>query len=130
MKTTLKRTILVIDQDFTFLSLYNYLLPRSKFNVIKSKSYSEAISFIETIKLDLIICEVDGPNSSGLALMKYMKLRKSKIPLIIVSGSFAPSFPIINEVAFTFVPKIELMQRLPELLKEDSPLWMAFATEC
>lgn len=123
MNSNHKRSVLVIDHDFQFLNLYNHLLPRSRFHLIKTSNYSEAMGFLKTIKIDLIICEVDDAESVGLELLKFKKVYGLKTPILVVSGAFYPAYAIITEEAYEFIPKIELMDRLPDLVKEDSPLW-------
>lgn len=56
-------------------------------------------------------------------MLKLLKERGMKIPVIIVSGSFYPSDIIITEQAYAFLPKVQINDLLPKLLAEDSAIW-------
>jgi hypothetical protein len=40
-----------------------------------------------------------------------------------VSGGFYPSEEIIITKAFAFLSKVEILERLPDLIADDSPVW-------
>lgn len=119
----MKRTLLVLDQDYSFLNIYNYLLPKEKFHLLKCKDISSAIGFLDSIKISAIICDVDKPKGSGIEMLKLLKSRGENIPVIIVSGSFYPSDVIISEEAYAFIPKVQLNDILPKILAADSAIW-------
>lgn len=119
----MKKTILVMDQDFTFLNLYNHLLPKDKYHLIKCRKFDWVWKFVGSIKIDLIICDGDKPDRCGAELLEMLDQIGSTIPVIIVSGGFYPSEAIIINKAFAFLPKSEIMDRLTELIQDDSPIW-------
>lgn len=119
----MKRTILVLDQDYNFLNIYNYILPKENFYLLKCKDIVNAIGFLESIKIGAIICDVDKPRGCGIEMLKLLKKRGERIPVIIVSGSFYPSDIMISEEAFAFIPKVQLSDVLPKLLSPESAIW-------
>ena len=119
----MKKSILVMDQDFTFLGLYNHILPKQKFHIIKCRKIDWVMKFISSIKVDLIICDGDKPDRCGIQILEMLEAAHSKIPVIIVSGGFYPSEEIIITKAFAFLSKVEILERLPDLIADDSPVW-------
>lgn len=119
----MKKSILVMDQDFTFLNLYSFILPNDKFHVIKCSNYENVIGFIRSIKLDLIICDADKPHGCGNELLELLKLECINIPVIIVSGGFYPGNELVSKEAYAFLPKVQLVDTLGKLLSDDSEIW-------
>lgn len=124
----MKKSILIMDQDLQFLSLYKHILPADKFYVLKCRNLESILSFVRNIKIDVIICDADKPLGCGVDLLKIMKAEHSKIPVIIVSGAFYPSNLIISDEAYAFLPKIQIMETLPKLIADDSEIWKALDT--
>lgn len=121
--TVMKKTVLLLDQDFNFLNIYNYILPKEQFYLIKCRDIANAMGFINSIQIRAIICDVDKPRGCGLELLRLLRDNGIKIPVIIVSGSFYPSDALITEAAFAFLPKVQINDLLPKLLAPDSEIW-------
>lgn len=119
----MKKTILIMDQDFQFLSLYKHILPQERFYVLKSRNLESVVDFIDSIKIDVILCDADKPQGCGIELLRKLKKINSRIPVIIVSGAFYPSNELISEQAYAFLPKIQILDVLPKLIAPDSAIW-------
>lgn len=117
-----------MDQDLQFLNLYKHILPADKFYVLKCRNLESIVTFIRSIKIDVIICDADKPLGCGVDLLKKMKSENCPIPVIIVSGAFYPSNMIISDQAYAFLPKIQIMEILPKLIADDSKIWNVLDT--
>lgn len=119
----MKKTILIMDQDYQFLSLYKHVLTQERFFILKCRNLESVNGFIDSIRVDVIICDADKPQGCGIELLRRLEKINSKIPVIIVSGAFYPADKIISEQAYAFLPKIQILDTLPKLIAEDSLIW-------
>jgi len=75
------KTILVVDDepDFRLLMSANF---KQKFDadVYVAKSGSQAIAYIKSVMLDLIVADLNMPNGTGLDILEYLQTQHLHIP--------------------------------------------------
>ena len=79
-------TVLVADDDDRIRSLLLDTLSALGYQVLGAKNGEEALSLLETEKLDLVITDVRMPKMNGLSLLKNIKNLNPLLPVLIITG--------------------------------------------
>jgi len=88
-----KKIVLAIDDNPVQLRLFKEMLvPR--YDLRAAKAASEALSFLNTNAVDLILLDIEMPNISGFEFLDDIRKIPSYIgvPIIIVSGNSGAAF--------------------------------------
>jgi len=88
-----KKTVLAIDDNVQQLKEFQYFLtPQYDLRVVKAAS--EAISFLNNNKVDIILLDIEMPNISGFEFLYDIRKIPSylEVPIIIVSGNTGKDF--------------------------------------
>jgi PleD family two-component response regulator len=91
-----KTKILAIDDDVTQLKEFEQILvPEYDLRVVKSAS--DALSFLNTNNVDIILLDITMPNISGFTFLSDIRTIPSymEVPIIIISGNSGAKF--LNE---------------------------------
>ncbi len=85
-----KPNILVVDDSKSSLALICDLLGGFYANLMITQSAKEALDILATMKIHIIISDVNMPEMDGFTLAKKIRAEKKylNIPLILMSGSF------------------------------------------
>lgn len=83
-------TILVVDDDPSFLHLVRGLLERDDHEVVQATDGESALAEVERRAPDLIVLDIEMPGMSGLELLSRLRPRV-RAPVIVVSGREAES---------------------------------------
>ena len=85
--TTKKKTILAIDDDITILNTILTVLEDS-YEVSLAKNTDIARRILNTTKVDLVLLDMNMPNTSGMDFLEFIRADDSyyHIPVIIVSS--------------------------------------------
>jgi PleD family two-component response regulator len=89
----IKKKVLSIDDDAQQLREFKLILvPKYDLRVVKSAS--EALSFLNSNKIDVILLDIGMPNISGFEFLGDIRKIPSymDVPIIIVSGSTGLAF--------------------------------------
>jgi two-component system response regulator HydG len=78
--------ILLVEDDTAFCDMLAKFLVRKSFEVETAYSAEEALSKIETEKLDLIITDLRLPNYDGIELMMQFKKKLPTVPVVLMTG--------------------------------------------
>jgi DNA-binding NtrC family response regulator len=83
------KRILIIDDDPNLLEVLTEYLARNNFEVVCSSDGMEGLERIETdpIGFDLIITDIIMPCISGIGLLKIIKDKYQRIPVIAMTGA-------------------------------------------
>jgi CheY-like chemotaxis protein len=88
-----KKIVLSIDDNAVQLRLFKEMLvPRYDFRAVKAAS--EALNFLNTNKVDIILLDIEMPNISGFEFLGDIRKLPSYmgVPIIIVSGNSGEEF--------------------------------------
>ena len=88
-----KRIVLAIDDNPVQLKLYKEMLvPRYDLRVVKSAS--EALHFMNSNEVNVILLDIEMPNISGFEFLYDVRKIPNyfRVPIIIVSGHTEPDF--------------------------------------
>lgn len=88
MDVQTKRTpkVLVVDDDDRIRSLLTDTLSALGYDTLQAKNGEEALTLLETEKLDLVITDIRMPKLNGLSLLKNIKKRNPLLPVLIITG--------------------------------------------
>lgn len=92
--STIKKKILVVDDDPVIQKAFAIKLKASNYDVIMATEGSEAVNIIRTQKPDAILLDINFPNDfgsvswDGFRIMEWLKRidEAAKIPIFIISG--------------------------------------------
>ena len=108
--------ILIIDDEIDISESIVAILTDEGFSCDSASNSNEAIKLIDINKYDLIILDVwlNDPEYDGIKLLKFIKKKDLKIPIIIISGhgSIDMAVEAIKEGAYEFVEKPFKSERL------------------
>ncbi|MGA1241003.1 MAG: response regulator, partial [Ilumatobacteraceae bacterium] len=81
-------TILVIDDEESFIEALQVGLKREGFRVEVARDGSEALTVFDTVKPDAVLLDVMLPKVSGTDVCREIR-KKSSVPIIMVSAKGA-----------------------------------------
>ncbi len=80
-----KPIILVIDDDTSIRSTFEWLLSDAGYEVITAENYSEALEKIDETAFDMIFMDVILGKESGIEILREIRKRKIVIPVIMMT---------------------------------------------
>ncbi|MCD6228409.1 MAG: response regulator [Candidatus Omnitrophica bacterium] len=86
--------ILVIDDEYQILDILERFLVKMGFQVITALGGEEGIKAIDSQDVDLIILDMKMPKVTGIDVLKELRKKEKKMPVLILSGSLG----IVREV--------------------------------
>jgi DNA-binding response OmpR family regulator len=95
-------TILFVDDAPDTTATYgNWLRMRGAY-VIEGRSARAAREILGAIAVDIVVTDVSMPHESGVALARFIRDHEqlSRLPIIAVSGVYAPSDPSLVSAPF------------------------------
>jgi two-component system nitrogen regulation response regulator NtrX len=83
----MKERILVVDDDSLVREWLAGMLAEQGFAALQAGDGSEALRLTDSDDLDLILLDFDlGPGIDGLAVLRAVKQRKPRLPVVMISG--------------------------------------------
>jgi len=112
-----KLVVLAVDDNLQQLSEFKTMLSQ-KFDLRTVKAASEAISFLNKNKIDVILLDIDMPNISGFEFLEDIRKIPSYFvtPIIIVSGNTGQQF--LNEAKNSSANAVLIKPVIPNVLIE------------
>lgn len=108
--------ILIIDDEIDITESISAILTDDGFYCSSASNSEEAIAFLSNELFDLIILDVwlNDPDYDGIKLLKLIKKKKIKTPVIIISGhgNIEMAVDAIKEGAYEFIEKPFKSERL------------------
>ena len=108
--------ILIIDDEIDITESISAILTDDGFYCCSASNSEEAIAFLSNELFDLIILDVwlNDPDYDGIKLLKLIKKKKIKTPVIIISGhgNIEMAVDAIKEGAYEFIEKPFKSERL------------------
>jgi two-component system, cell cycle sensor histidine kinase and response regulator CckA len=109
--------ILVVEHEPDLRSLIARGLRMRGYTVIEAGNGIEALKALEATTVDLIVCDVGMPEMSGPALLRTIRARGLRLPVIFMSGTAEKDLP--SDVAFIAKPfgLAQLVRTVKEALR-------------
>ena len=108
--------ILIIDDEIDITESISAILTDDGFYCTSASNSEDAIAFLSNELFDLIILDVwlNDPDYDGIKLLKLIKKKKIKTPVIIISGhgNIEMAVDAIKEGAYEFIEKPFKSERL------------------
>ncbi len=101
MIRTARRSVLVVDDDDSIVTLISNQLVADGFVVTTASNGRDAIELIFTRAFDLIISDINMPVIDGLAVLLWTRKHKPKLPFVMISAHE----PILTICGVPFVQK-------------------------
>ena len=85
---TMKKTVLVVEDNELNMKLFNDLLEAHGYNVVQTRDGLKALDLARTHKPDLILMDIQLPEVSGIEITKWLKEDDAlrSIPVIAVTA--------------------------------------------
>ncbi|MEN2398847.1 sigma-54 dependent transcriptional regulator [Flavobacterium sp. MC2016-06] len=81
-----KKNILIVDDNYDMLDLMQRHLKGFNYNTYKASSANEAIEVLKYASIDLLITDLNMPDTNGFELIKYSKEHYPILPTLIITG--------------------------------------------
>ena len=87
----MRKNILIIDDDLTFLEYMKKIVPKNLYNIHSTTSANHALKRIQTSSINLILCDIKMPVFDGYQLIWSIrseeKYKKNKdVPIIAITN--------------------------------------------
>lgn len=99
--------VLIIDDEEKLRSLLSKIISLEGFEVLQAADAKKGLQKLETNDIDVIICDVKLPDSSGVDLSKIIKDKYPSIEIILLTayGNIPDSVQAIKNGAFDYITK-------------------------
>lgn len=99
--------VLIIDDEEKLRSLLSKIISLEGFEVVQAADAKKGLQKLETNDIDVIICDVKLPDSSGVELSKIIKDKypATEIILLTAYGNIPDSVQAIKNGAFDYITK-------------------------
>ena len=99
--------VLIIDDEEKISTLLSKIIGLEGFEVLQAADEKKGLQKLETADIDVVICDVKLPDSSGLELAKKIKEKYSATEIILLTayGNIPDSVQAIKNGAFDYITK-------------------------
>ena len=89
-QSSVKRRILLIEDDSFFIGLLSFVLTKSNYEIIVSNNGKDAIAILSEQTVDMIILDLMMPEMDGLAFLQWLREEViADTPVIVLTGMVA-----------------------------------------
>ena len=101
------RSVLIVDDEPNTAAIVARITEQAGFRVRSTTSPADALKVAEDEHPDLIICDVEMPGLRGPALLRELKDRGVRCPVLFISGELTPENldDSLNVARAMFLPK-------------------------
>ncbi len=117
--------ILAVDDEKAIADIIEQFLIRNGFTVVSLNDAEEALEIVRgPEKFDLIVLDIKMPKLSGVDILKDMRERQDKTPVVILSGSIGiqENVDVLRELGYDeediLYKPIDLFELLARIKKE------------
>ncbi len=82
----MSKKILIVDDNPNMSSLLVEMLEVLQYNALRATDGHDALHILEEGNISMVITDMRMPKMSGLELLKAIKVKKPKLPVVIISG--------------------------------------------
>ncbi len=119
-KTKLPKRVLVVEDDPTLRKMLVETLTSLDYLPTGVEDGEKALDLLASKKFDLLITDIKMPKMDGISLVKNLKSKKSKIPVIMVTG-YPKDYPpqkALAEGADGYLAKPFRVEKIDELMRD------------
>ncbi|MEW6067461.1 MAG: hybrid sensor histidine kinase/response regulator [Nitrospirota bacterium] len=100
-------TILVVDDDPSARSFISTLLDKYGYPAVVCETGKEALSKLQTNKIDIVLTDIMMPEMSGMELLENIRNSNPEVPVILITGhaDFGIAVDAIKKGVFDFILK-------------------------
>ncbi len=80
------KKVLIVDDNPNMSSLLSEMLEVFDYDSVRASDGNEALEILEDGKISMVITDLRMPNMSGTELLKEVKTKYPKIPVVLISG--------------------------------------------
>lgn len=101
------QTILIVDDEPSMREFLGILLEKEGYRALTASDGREALSFVESHPVDLVISDIRMPVMSGLELLAALKEKKPALPVIMITAFASPEDAVtaMKDNAFDYITK-------------------------
>ncbi len=85
-----KGQVLIIDDDARVRTVLHHRLEREGYEVVEAENGDQAIDIMKhgdhALTIDLILCDIRMPGSSGIEVIQHFNAQFPSIPIIVLTG--------------------------------------------
>ena len=115
--------IIVAEDSYTDQQLIDKLFDcdDADWNITKASSGEEALEFMRNVLADVLITDLRMPGMGGLEFLRTVGGQYSDVPVILITGYANDDIAVeaLRAGADSYVPKMDLVERLVETVKQD-----------
>jgi CheY-like chemotaxis protein len=97
--------LLVVDDEPDIREVTSAMLAEDGYEVLTARDGQEALEILPQFRPDLVVTDLRMPRLSGFELLKIMRERFPRLPVIAVSGDFSGQEMPPNITADAFISK-------------------------
>ncbi|HZV12691.1 MAG TPA: sigma-54 dependent transcriptional regulator [Candidatus Kapabacteria bacterium] len=86
MESTLRRTIIIVDDDPLVNSSLKMALEKLGYNAVTCANGKEYMNALETAEAELVLMDVHLGDTTGIALLEETRKRGNEIPVVMITG--------------------------------------------
>ncbi len=81
--------ILVVEDDEDLLFLYATMFARQGYTSYKATTVAEAVQFLDSAPVDLVVLDMNMPDAPGIRVVEYMRQNEhlAHIPIVVISAN-------------------------------------------
>ena len=98
------KTILTVEDDKEVRDMIVEITESLGYEVLEAQNAREAIEMVQKNHIDLILLDINMPGARGNHFLKFIRSRKVRIPVIIVSGYLEKD--ILRQISELEVPAV------------------------
>ena len=112
------KKILIVDDNPNMSSLLSEMLEVFDYESVRAADGHQALNELKGEEFSMVITDMRMPNMTGLELLKEVKSRYPKVPVVIISGYSSSQIEAQSELAMAdgFLGKPLMMSDIEKLL--------------
>ncbi|MCF7913549.1 MAG: sigma-54 dependent transcriptional regulator [Spirochaetaceae bacterium] len=118
--------ILIVDDETEILSSIKRMFHTSAYVIYGVSTGEDALNFLCTHKVHLVVLDMRLPESDGLSLLEIIKMRQPEIIVLILTGyaTVQDAVRATHIGAADFIEKQYLSEHLPKRIEQFHRLWL------
>jgi two-component system, chemotaxis family, chemotaxis protein CheY len=69
----MSKTVMIVDDSGSFRTVVRLALQKAGYSVVEAVDGQDAVSKLDGLSLNLIVCDVNMPNMDGLSFLRHVK---------------------------------------------------------